>query len=82
MAKVIYSNGGAFRTEVECENVHQLVANLGQSEGELARRYVDYATELLDHLTAMQPNNKVFGHVYGGSFFFWSYGIMHIDGKL
>ena len=48
-----------FWTEVECENVHQLVENLGQLEGESARRYVDRATELLDRLTAMQPDNEV-----------------------
>ena len=45
---------------MECENVHQLMANLGQSEGESARRYVDCAIELLDRLTAMQPDNEVF----------------------
>ena len=49
-----------FRTEVECKNIHQLVANLGQVEGESARRYVDRATELLDRLTAMQPDSEVF----------------------
>ena len=49
-----------FRTEVECENVHQLVANLGQSEGESVRWYVDHVTELLDGLTTMQLDNKVF----------------------
>ena len=49
-----------FQTEVECENVHQLVVNLRQSEGELARWYVDHAIELLDHLTTMQLDNKVF----------------------
>ena len=49
-----------FRTEMECENVHQLMANLGQSEGESAQRYVDHVTELLDRLTAMQPDNEVF----------------------
>ena len=49
-----------FWTEMECENVHQLMANLRQSEGESARRYVDRATELLDRLTAMQPDNEVF----------------------
>ena len=49
-----------FRIEMECENVHQSVANLGQLEAELVWRYVDWATELLDHLTAMQPDNEVF----------------------
>ena len=49
-----------FRTEVECENVHQLVANLGQLEGESVRRYVDRVTKLVDRLTAMQPDNEVF----------------------
>ena len=42
-----------FRTKVECKNVRQLVANLGQSKGELARWYVD-------RVTTMQPDNKVF----------------------
>ena len=46
--------------EVECENIHQLVANLGQSKGESTQRYVDRATELLDHLTVMQLDNEVF----------------------
>ena len=36
------------------------MANLGQSEGESARRYVDRVTELLDCLTAMQPDSEVF----------------------
>ena len=49
-----------FRTEMECENVHQMMANLRQSEGESARRYVDRAAELLDRLTAMQPDSEVF----------------------
>ena len=46
--------------EVECENVHQLVANLGQLEGESTRWYVDHVTELLDRLTTMQLDNEVF----------------------
>ena len=49
-----------FWMEVECENVHQLVANLGQSKGESLRRYVDRVIELLDRLIAMQPDNEVF----------------------
>ena len=46
--------------EMECKNVHQLMANLGQSEGKSARWYVNRATELLDRLTTMQPDNEVF----------------------
>ena len=49
-----------FWMELECENVHQLVANVGWSEGESARSYVDRATKLLDHLTTMQSDNEVF----------------------
>ena len=46
--------------EMESENVHQLVANLGQSHRESKRRYMDRATELLARLTTMQPDNELF----------------------
>ena len=57
MSSWILQFDGAYKPSTKA--VGMGVANLGESEGESARWYVDRAT-VLDRLTAMQPDNEVF----------------------